>query len=342
MNKSPSYGSVQPHVAEDLEIDELPKGRKTRLLLELAHDAIGRPLRLPVLVARGERPGPVFGVTAAIHGNELNGIPVIHRLFEHLDPHTLRGSVVAVVVANVPGYLMHQRTFNEGTDLNDIMPGRPEGNAAEIFAHRLIQRAVRHFNYLVDLHTAKFGNMNSLYVRADMTHPVAARMAYLQRSQIILHNPPSDGTLRGAAMALGIPAITLEIGNPLRFQSKYIRTSLIGLRRVLSDVGMISRRPVAPGEPPILCERSYWMRTDHGGLLEVFPGVTEQVEEGQVVGRLSTIFGDVLREYRAPESGVVIGKRVNPAGQTGSRILHLGIIAEAGSHPFRNRKAVRG
>lgn len=329
-----------PRLIDELDVEALPPGARTRLLVEVAHDATGQAVRVPVLVARGRRPGPVFGITAALHGNELNGIPVIHRLVEELNLSSLHGTVVGVTVANVPAYLIHDRRFPDGTDLNHIMPGRPDGNDPEVYAHRLVQRLVRHFDYLIDLHTASFGRVNSLYVRADMTHPVTARMAQLQRPEIILHNPPSDHTLRGTAMDLGIPAITVEVGDPQVFQPRHIRPTLAGIRRVLVDVGMTPRRPVQPGVAPVLCRRSYWLYTDHGGLLRVLPNITDQVEEGEVIARLRNAFGDVVQEYRAPEPGIVIGRSVNPAAQTGARILHLGVLAEEGELPHLGERSI--
>ena len=309
---------------QSLDLQDLPHGCLTRLKVVLTHDGLGQPIWVPVMVFRGEKPGPVFGITAALHGNEVNGIPVIHRLFQKLD-RNLRGTVVAVPVVNVPGYNARIRTFTDGRDLNTLMPGSEHGNDANAYAYRLSDRIIRHFNYLVDLHTASFGRINSLYVRADLTDETTAKMAYLQRPQIILQNQPSDGTLRGHAMDLGIPAITVEIGNPHRFQPEFIKLSLAGLRAVLSEAGMMRKRHRAPSPPPVLCRDSYWIYADHGGLLEVFPNVTEEVEKGQVIARLSNVFGEVIREYRAPENGIVIGKSVDPVGQTGARILHLGI-----------------
>jgi predicted deacylase len=278
-------------------------------------------------------------LTAAVHGNELNGIRVIHDLMHSIRPSKLRGTVVAVVVVNVPGLHRHQREFVDGGDLNHIFPGREDGNVAEIYAHRILERIVSRFDYLVDLHTASFGRVNSLYVRADMTHSVTANMAYLQRPQIIVHNPPSDYTLRGAAMDLGIPSITLEVGDPQRFQPSYIRSSRIGLRAVLAAADMLSQKPSAEGPDPILCERSMWMYTDRGGLLEVLPRPTEMVKKGERVAVLRNAFGDVIREYEAPEDGIVIGKSVNPVGQTGARILHLGVVA---SFPHAFQKRIQG
>ena len=217
--------------------------------------------------------------------------------------------------------------------LHHVMPGKPDGTVAEVYAHRLVDRVVRRFDYLVDIHTASFGNVNSLYVRADLTDNTAARMAYLLRPQIILNNPPSDRTLRGSASELGIPAITVEVGNPQRFKPEFIRTTLGGVRRILAEVGMVARRPAPEGAAPILCTRAHWLYSDHGGLLEVFPGVAALLEEGEVIARVSNVFGDVVREYHASGPGVVIGKSVNPVAQTGARILHLGTPAPLGTYP---------
>lgn len=325
------------HIVDELEPESLPRGTRTRLQVALIHDGMGRPLRLPVIAARGEKDGPVFGITAALHGNEINGIPVVHRLIESIDLRSLRGTIVAVLVVNVPAFLNYERTFDDRTDMNHIMPGKKVGNIAEVYAFRFVNRIVSRFEYLIDLHTASFGNINSLYVRADMTHPVAAEMAYLQRPQIILHNPPSDHTLRGAAMELGIPSITVEIGNPQIFQPKQIKASVSGIRRVLCEIGMLRRRPITQVPQPVLCSKSRWLYTDQGGLLDVFANPLDKFEAGEVIARQTNVFGDLLCEYRAPESGIVIGKSANPVGQTGSRILHFGTVAKAGVPPFLER-----
>ena len=310
---------------ETLVLEDAPAGETTRFWLRIATDGMGVPIRIPVTVARGSQPGPVVGITAAVHGNELNGIPVIQRLFQELKPRDMRGTVVGIPVVNQPALLRKQRRFIDGVDLNHIMPGRADGNVSQVYAARLIDRAVRHFNYLIDLHTASNGRVNSYYIRADMAQPAVRKMALLQNPQIIVHNPPSDGTLRGAADQLGIPAITLEVGDPNRFQRGMIRDGLTGIHNVLGDLQITNDPIEEPDEAVVHCVKSYWIYTDTGGLLTVFPKVTERVKAGQHIAVLRNIWGDTLREYTAPEDGIVIGKSVSPVNQTGGRVLHLGI-----------------
>lgn len=329
-----NHEQVTPLRLSHLNLADLPSGAISRVLLEITHDGRGLPIDVPLLVAKGKKPGPVCGITAALHGNEVNGIPVIHQLMSKVKLNKLRGTIVGVAPVNVPSYLIHRRRFTDHVDLNHIMPGTVDGNVSDVYAYRLMEKIVNKFDYLIDLHTASFGRVNSLYVRADMSDRDTAKMAYLQHPQIILHNPPSDKTLRGAAMELGIPAITVEIGDPHVFQPRHIRASLRGVRRVLSEFGLTKKRPDVADPAPILCEHSYWLYTDHGGLLEVFPRLTDMVEAGQPIARVRNIFGDTICEYAAPERGVIIGKSTNPVGQTGARILHLGILAKTQSGVF--------
>ncbi len=314
-------------IVTELDLAALPSGQTSRVWIAMGEDGRGAPLLVPCLVARGQAPGPVVGLTAAIHGNELNGMPIIHRLFRQLDAAALVGAVIGVPVLNLPGFLRSQREFLEGKDLNRIMPGRPGGSSAEVYAHNILSRIVGRFDVLIDLHTASFGRVNSLYVRADMDDPVVARMARLQNPQIIVHNRGGDGTLRGAAAQRGIPSITVEAGDPQRFQRAVIDTSILGLRNVLEDLDMLPPDEHEPVEP-VLCERSYWLYTDRGGVLEVLPGLAVRVTRGEVIARLRDLFGDVVCEYRAPEDGVVVGKSTNPVAETGARILHLGVVVE--------------
>ena len=310
---------------ETLDVAAAERGKISRFWLKLVRDGMGVPIYLPILVARGLTGDKVIGITAAVHGNELNGIPVIQRLFNELNPKQLVGTVVGVPVVNVPALVRKKRRFIDGTDLNHIMPGKPDGNVSQIYAWRLVERIVKQFNFLIDLHTASNGRINSYYIRADMAIPLVREMAMLQNPQIIVHNPPSDGTLRGTADEMDIPAITLEVGNPNTFQKGMIRDGLTGIHNVLSHLGFTQDEIEAPDEEIVLCKRSFWMYTDTGGILTVFPKVTERVKKGQVIANLRNIFGDLIKEYVAPEDSIVIGKSVNPINQTGGRIVHLGV-----------------
>lgn len=312
---------------------QCPRGTVGKYWLSVASDGFGELINIPLMVARGKNDGPVVGITAAIHGNELNGIPVIQRLFRDIDPDRLHGTIVGALTLNVPGLMLGQRQFNDGIDLNRIAPGRPDGNRSEIYIHRLVERLLPPIDYLIDLHTASAGRINSWYIRADMDRPATARMARLQNPDIILNNAAGDGTFRGTASSMGIDAITLELRDPHVFQKDVIADALQGVWRVLADLDMIERPHGYSVEQTVMCPDSYWMYCDDGGILTIRAQLGASLRAGEVIAELSDVFGRLKKTYQAEEDGIVIGKSVDPIAQTGSRILHLGrspvVLAES-------------
>ena len=316
----------EPPTILSLEDIDQPPGSIRRYWLRIISDGLGEPVRIPILSARGRGEGPTLGVTAAVHGDELNGIRVIQRLFADLDVENLKGSVIGVLVVNVPAFLRQNRVYTDGFDLNHVMPGREDGRASEVYAYRLVDRVIRHFDYLLDLHTASRGRINSYYVRADMSHEVTRQLAILQNPQLIVHNPPSDGTLRGAADALDIPAVTLEVGNPGVYQRSLIRSGTDGVHNALSYLKMTQDNIVPPKTAPVLCKRSYWIYTHTGGLLTLEVDLLQELKAGDLIATQRDVFGTLKEQYLAPEDGVVIGKSTMPVNRSGGRILHLGLV----------------
>lgn len=313
----------------EIDLSTINAGEIKNYWLALSEDAMGTKIKIPVMIAKGTKDGPVLGITAAVHGNELNGIDVIQRLFNNdTAVSNMTGTVIAIPIVNIPSYIRQERYFKDGSDLNRIMPGKENGTVAETYAYRFKEKVLRHFDYLMDLHTASFGRINSFYIRSDMSKSLTKKLARLQDAEIILHAPAGDGTVRGAAEDLGIPAITIEVGNPNLFQRKMIKNGLEGIHNVMSHLEMIPDEQLIGDGETIECVSSRWLYTDLGGLLNVHVGLLDIVDEGEHIASLRDVFGNEIKKYLAPERGIVIGKSVNPVSPTGSRILHLGKIKE--------------
>lgn len=132
--------------------------------------------------------------------------------------------------------------------------------------------------------------------------------------------------MRGAAMEMGIPAITVEIGNPGVFQKRFVKNALIGVTNIISSLRMIDEDHAVPEFPPVICDRSYWIFTTSGGILNVIPEVNTWVRKGELIATVHSIFGQLLENYEAPEDSIVIGKEIDPVASTGARIVHLGVL----------------
>ncbi|EPZ32313.1 Succinylglutamate desuccinylase/aspartoacylase [Rozella allomycis CSF55] len=308
-------------------------------------------IRVPLIVARGINNGyesiiqmnrPTLGLTAAVHGNELNGVFCIHRLMAEIDCENLNGTIVAIPCVNVPGYLAYTREFIDKRDLNREFPGNEMGMPSQIYAYHLMTKIVSHLNVLIDLHTASFGRMNSFYVRANLHDEAVShvnnslaffKMAKLMCPQIILHNNGQDGTLREAASTRGVKVITVEIGNPQTIQKTYTSWCYSGLLNILHYFGMRSHPGKDLNHQPIICSHGYWMYTRTGGVLEVYPKVSVFVDKGELIATIRDIFGNIVDEYYAPCKSIIIGKSSNPVAMSGDRIAHIGFIHDK-NQPF--------
>ena len=164
----------------------------------------------PVLVVNGAKPGPTVCLTAAVHGDELNGIEIVRRVLYDLDPERLSGAVIGVPIVNLQGFRRSSRYLPDRRDLNRFFPGNPTGSSASRIAYSFFNEVITHCNVLVDLHTGSFHRTNLPQLRADLSNPQVANMTNKFGSTVVLHSIGSKGTLRRAATDAGIPAVTLE------------------------------------------------------------------------------------------------------------------------------------
>jgi predicted deacylase len=309
----------------EIDLDSLESGKSYSFKLNMTQHALGEHWQIPIMIMKGAKDGPTLGITAALHGNELNGISIIHKLWDKIDPQQLCGTLFAVPVVNAPGFLNGTREFSDGADLNRIMPGVEDGTESQVYASVLVEKVLKKFDYLIDLHTASVGRINSLYVRADLRDKQIQQMAYLQEPRIIVNKPGEEGTWRGEAQKLGISAITVEVGDPNVFQRKHVRPSIFGINNVLVELGMINEELQEIDHDAIICDSSYWIYAQNGGILRVLPELTDRVSKGELVATIVDIFGNVIEEIEADEDGVVVAKATNPVCQVGSRVIHLGV-----------------
>lgn len=309
--------------AKPINLENFALGERHDFWCPVYQDATSSKVKIPLIVARGAHPGPVLGVSAALHGNELNGMKIIHNLLQDLDLTTLKGSLLCAPIVNVPSYNAGIRKFVDGLDLNHVFPGKADGKPAEQYALAFGRMFLPPIDYLVDIHTASEGRINTMYVRADLTVNRAREMTFDFNPQIVLHAKGGDGTLRNAAHRRGVPAITVEAGNPSVLQGKMVFEGESGVLNVMKGLGMIEGAKHTVRDP-VVCKSSRWLRTITGGLLETQFKLFERVKKKQLLAVTRDPFGNVVNQYEAPCDGIVIGMATNPAAGAGTRFCHLG------------------
>ncbi len=302
--------------------------------LEMGSNTYGQPILIPIIVIQGKTNGQTLGLTAGIHGNELNGVSIIHKLVDSIDTNILKGRIIAIPGVNAMSIQMNDRRFTDGEDLNRNFPGKEKGSESEQYVYKIKERILPAFDVLIDMHTASFGRENTLYVRTDSSNDTILKLGELQYPDIILNSKgPSFGTsssatetLRAEAGLLGIPSITVEYGNPQVYQHELIARGFKGLFNTLKWLNMYEGFIEKGNVQPIYCKKSYWIYMDEGGFLDVTVELKQHVSKGDKIAIVKNAFGEIIKTYFSPEDGVIIGKSSNPSNMSGGRIIHLGIF----------------
>jgi len=305
---------------------EVDPGETRYLRFEVSETYLGDPVEIPITVINGEHDGPRVCVTAAIHGDELNGVKAAQEVADTYDPAELHGTLVVVHVCNVPGYQAQQRYIPiYDQDMNRSFPGKAKSNTAGRMAHALYSRFVSQCDYVVDLHTSTRNRTTMYHVRADMKNPDVARLARAFSANVHLSGTGDEGSLRRTATDDGIPTITVEMGRAHRFQMDLIGRAIDGIESVLAEFGLLPGTPVMwPGWRRVIDDSSdkSWLRADMGGLVEM-QYETPFVEEGDTICTITNHFKTRERVVTAPFTGLIVGTLENPVAAPGHPLCHL-------------------
>ncbi|HEY5654772.1 MAG TPA: succinylglutamate desuccinylase/aspartoacylase family protein [Woeseiaceae bacterium] len=284
----------------------------------------GVPVTTPVLVIRGTTPGPVLCLTAAIHGDELNGIEIVRRVMHDLQPDRLSGTVIGVPIVNVQGFRRGSRYLPDRRDLNRYFPGNSVGSAASRIAHSFFNQVIRHCDALVDLHTGSFERANLPQLRADLRNPDVVSIAQGFGSTVVIHGAPSAGTLRYAATRAGVPTVTLEAGGPSQLEPDEVKHGVKGIETLLTTLGMI-RKLRFWGDPEPVYYKSSWVRADKGGILISDVSLGTTVRKGDRLGTITDPMTNASSYVVSPYSGRIIGMARNQVVMPGFATFHIGI-----------------
>ena len=302
---------------------------------------LGDPVRIPVTIVNGARSGPTVFLTAAAHGDELNGIEVVREVAFEWDLDDLAGTIVCLPVLNVQGFLTQQRYLPiYDRDLNRSFPGDPTSTSAKRMAHAIFENFIAPCDYGLDFHTSTRGRTNMLHVRADTEKDAVSRLAHAFGANVIVDGAGSDGTLRGEATRAGVPTVTIEMGQAHRFERSLIDDALGGVRSVFAEYGLQGNRVRWPGWRTVVTEKT-WIRADAGGIVDLHHDRGSLVHEGEQICTITDPFKADGTAVEAPFTGVLIGVLENPVVYPGNPICHLAELDAETARIVDRRQASR-
>ncbi|MFT7004828.1 MAG: putative deacylase [Sulfurimonas sp.] len=302
---------------------EVSKGTNTTINIELPK-LYNTPTELPVRVIRGKKSGPTVFISAAIHGDELNGIEIIRRFRKLNILKKLKGTVILVPVVNVYGLMNLSRYLPDRRDLNRSFPGSTKGSLAGRVAKIFFDEIVKKCDLGIDLHTASIHKSNLPQVRTNIDNEYTFKLAKAFGASVVLHSELRDGSLRAVAQEAGIPILLYEAGEALRFDETSIRIGVQGLVNVLRENEMLPKViRKTPRKTPLITRSSKWIRSSESGMLRTIKALGDTVVADEIIAYIDEPLGDNRFELKSPFNGVIIGKSEIPLVQEGDAVFHI-------------------
>ena len=281
-------------------------------------------LSMPVQVICGQQKGPVLFVSAAIHGDELNGVEIIRRLLKLKAMRSVHGTLVAVPIVNVHGFLDQSRYLPDRRDLNRSFPGSPKGSIAARLADLFIRQIVSKADYGIDLHTGAINRSNLPQIRANLDDPKTMEIAKKFGAPVIIKSNIRDGSLRSCAAELGMPILIYEAGEALRFDETGIRAGLRGILNVMRHFRMLPKVKNIKKMTPVVARTTHWVRAGRSGIVSGKVKLGSTVTKEQRLAMISDPLGMGEESIYAPFDGIVIGRSNLPLAHEGDALFNLG------------------
>lgn len=283
-------------------------------------------LEIPVHVVRGHEPGPTLFLSAALHGDEINGVEIIREVLKHPALNEIKGTLIAIPVVNIFGFQNKSRYLPDRRDLNRAFPGSKHGSLAARIAHFFLKEIVSKCTHGIDFHTGAIHRSNLPQIRANFEDEVTKEFAKSFNAQIMVDSKMRDGSLREAARKKKVNILLFEGGEALRFERDVIEKGVQGTIRAMHHIGMIPRQETGKNLTSIEAHDSFWLRAPHSGTVRFSVKLGSVVKKGDVIGVILDLLGEVEIDIVSPESGIVIGLNNLPLVTLGEAVLHLATV----------------
>ncbi len=303
---------------------EVPPNTSSRLVWMPEEQLSGFAEQTPVLIVNGANPGKTLCLTAAVHGDELNGIEMIRRIMYNLESDKLSGTVIGVPVVNLMGFRRNSRYLPDRRDLNRYFPGNTKGSSASRIAHSFFSQVIRHCDALVDIHTGSFHRTNLTQLRADLSDEKVAALAQNFGTIAVLNSRGNYGSLRAAAVRFGVPSVTMEAGEPMRMQSEVVSEGVKAIQVMMTKTGMYGKASKWYKPAPVYY-KSTWVRVNQSGILFSQAPLGKRVMPGEVLGTVTDPITNARSDVVSPYRGRILGMALDQVVLPGFAAYHIGI-----------------
>jgi predicted deacylase len=302
----------------------VPPGGQTLIDVPVSPLYTRTPMSIPVHVLNGFEPGPRLFITSAVHGDEINGVEIIRRLISKINVNKLKGTVIALPIVNVFGFLYRSRYLPDRRDLNRSFPGSNHGSLAARIAKFLMEEIIDQCTHGIDLHTGPIHRENLPQVRANLNNSQTMALAKAFPVPVLMNGNVVHGSLRGQAVEQKIPTLLYEAGEALRINEDAIKIGVKGILGVMRALKMLPKlKNPRPTAKPFIARSSVWIRANHAGLvLSPVALGTHVVKDQRLAIIVDPIMGDEI-VVKSPCKGLIVGINKLPLVNEGEALFHI-------------------
>ncbi len=306
---------------------KIAPGENKVVRLNVAHLHSGNKIDIQVHVFRSKKPGPTMLVLGGVHGDEINGVEIVRqtiadRMFENLE----KGSVIAIPLLNIYGFLNFSRDLPDGKDVNRSFPGMKSGSLASRVAHTMTKQILPVIDFGVDFHTGGASRFNYPQIRYTPDDVMANDLARSFAPPFLIPSKIRSGSLRHAAKLKNIPILIFEGGESLRVDQFSINEGINGLKRMMLSVGMIKDAPMH--KQTTLLHKKSWVRASRSGMFRWIRQSGDSIEKGEIMGVIHDPYGQWSVDVTANRSGTIFGHNNAPVVNQGDAVFHIGYEEE--------------
>src|SRR5690554_35186 len=286
------------------------------------------PIEIPIIIDRSKTPGPTVLLTAALHGDEINGVEIIRQIIAKKYNKPKRGTVICIPIVNILGFLNGNRFYPDGRDLNRVFPGTKSGSLASRVAYHFTKEILPHCDYCLDFHTGGASRFNAAQIRVSPKDYVALKYAKIFNAPFIVFSKILEKSFRQTCVKMKITCLLFEGGKSSSSDRDIIDQGVTGVLRFLKHLEMLESKFNVPKalESSIIIERSSWIRAGKSGLLHVKIPVNKLVKKGELLAVITDPYGTMRYQVKAPIAGYIINVNQSPTVHQGDAIFHISTL----------------
>lgn len=305
--------------------ERIALGESRTIDFSIAKLYTGTKVEIPIIIERSKIPGPTVLITAAIHGDEINGVEIVRQLIARKLNKPKRGTIMCIPILNVFGFLNGDRSFPDGRDLNRVFPGTKSGSLASRVAFHFTKKVLPHADYCLDFHTGGASRFNAPQVRIKPGEEKLLDLARVFNAPFTVFSNTIEKSYRNTCNKMGIPILLFE-GGRSRESNKYIvKEGVDGILRFLEHLDMLGPRHHVPQPTTktVIIHKSKWIRAQRSGLLHVKVYCNKHVEKGEFLATITDPYGKMRFKVTAPNEGYIINVNLSPIVNQGDAIFHI-------------------